>query len=121
MAGWDARSILLAQKTSYGTNTQARRSSKNGFERWLERLGISREEAAFLLWLATPYCQDELVAEVAREYGMKASVQAIRSNPNFKREVCRLIGQDIRVKKIATRPIQAKMIFPDAALRNRTQ
>ncbi len=50
-------------------------------------------------WLATPYCQDELVAVVARQYGMKASAEAIRENPNFKREVCRLIGQDIRVKE----------------------
>ena len=37
--------------------------------------------------------------EVAHQYGMNASVEAIRSNPNFKREVCRLIGQDIRVKE----------------------
>jgi len=50
-------------------------------------------------WLATPYCQDELVAAVARQYGIKASAEAIRENPNFKREVCRLIGQDIRVKE----------------------
>ncbi len=50
-------------------------------------------------WLATPYCQDELVAKVAREYGMGVSVEAIRRNANFKREVCRLIGQDIRVKE----------------------
>ncbi len=28
---------------------QAKRSSKNGFERWLDQLDISREEAALLL------------------------------------------------------------------------
>ena len=50
-------------------------------------------------WLATPYCQDDLVAAVAHQYGMKASAEGIRNNPNFKREVCRLIGQDIRVKE----------------------
>jgi hypothetical protein len=50
-------------------------------------------------WLATPYCQDELVAKVAHEYGSKVSVEAIRGNPNLMRAVCRLIGQDIRVKQ----------------------
>ena len=28
---------------------RAKRNSKNGFERWLERLGVSRDEAALLL------------------------------------------------------------------------
>ena len=31
-------------------------------------------------WLATPYCQDDLVAKVARQYGMTASAAAIRNN-----------------------------------------
>ncbi len=48
--------------------------------------------------LATPYCQDNLLAEVAREYGSRVSAKTIRNNPNEKRNVCRLIGQDIRVK-----------------------
>ena len=47
--------------------------------------------------LATPFCQDALVAKVAREYGSRVSAKAIRSNPNLKKDVCRLIGQDIRV------------------------
>lgn len=50
-------------------------------------------------WIATPYCQDALVAKVARQYGVAASADAIRNNPNFKRHVCRLIGQDIRIKE----------------------
>ena len=48
-------------------------------------------------YLSTPYCQDELLAQVARGYGMKASADRIRYNPNYKREVCRLVGRDIRV------------------------
>lgn len=48
--------------------------------------------------LATPYCQDNLLAQVAREYGSRVSAKTIRNNPNEKRNVCRLIGQDIRVK-----------------------
>jgi len=48
--------------------------------------------------LATPYCQDAYLAEVASTYGMKASAAKIRNNPNFKREICRFIGHDIRVQ-----------------------
>ena len=49
-------------------------------------------------YISTPYCRDELLARVAREYGMKAPAEKIRYNPNFKREVCRFVGQDIRVQ-----------------------
>ncbi len=48
--------------------------------------------------LYTPYCQDEDLAEVAREYGFKASGAEIRSNPNFKKEICRYVFRDIRVQ-----------------------
>lgn len=47
--------------------------------------------------LATPYCQDKLLASVAREYGSRVSFAEIRDNPNAKRDVCRLVGRDIRV------------------------
>ena len=50
-------------------------------------------------YLATPYCQDELLAKVAREHGMRASADRIRYNPNYKREVCRIVGNDIRVSE----------------------
>lgn len=49
--------------------------------------------------LSTPYCRDNLVAAVAREYGVDAPDAKVRNNPNFKRHVCRLIGQDIRIKE----------------------
>jgi hypothetical protein len=49
--------------------------------------------------ISTPYCQDELLAQVARSYGMKAPADKIRYNPNFKREVCRFVGHDIRVQQ----------------------
>lgn len=48
---------------------------------------------------ATPYCQDQLLARVAREYGTKVSARSIRNNPNLKRHVCRLVGRDIRVQE----------------------
>lgn len=47
--------------------------------------------------IATPYCQDELVAQVARERGMKVSAAAIRNNPNLKRNVCAFVGRDNRI------------------------
>lgn len=47
--------------------------------------------------IATPYCQDELVAHVAREHGMKVSAAAIRNNPNLKRNVCQFVGRDNRI------------------------
>jgi hypothetical protein len=47
--------------------------------------------------ISTPYCQDELVAKVAREYGLKVSAASIRNNPNLKHNVCRHIGRDNRI------------------------
>ncbi len=47
--------------------------------------------------IATPYCQDELVASVAREHGMKVSASEVRNNPNYKRNVCQFVGRDIRI------------------------
>jgi hypothetical protein len=49
-------------------------------------------------WLATPYCQDAYVAEVAGQYGMRVSAAKIRNNPHYKRDVCLVVGNDIRVK-----------------------
>ncbi len=50
-------------------------------------------------YITTPFCQDELLASVARGYGMRASADRIRYNPNYKREVCRFVGHDIRVSE----------------------
>lgn len=49
--------------------------------------------------LSTPYCRDNYVAAVARQYGLSAPDAKVRNNPNFKREICRWIGHDIRVKE----------------------
>jgi hypothetical protein len=48
--------------------------------------------------IATPYCEDNYLALVAREHGMSASASAIRANPSVKERACRLVGDDIRVK-----------------------
>jgi hypothetical protein len=48
--------------------------------------------------IATPYCQDEYLAEVAHGVDFKAMAAQIRNNPNFKKEICRLVHQDIRAQ-----------------------
>lgn len=50
-------------------------------------------------YLSTPYCQDALLTQVARQYGMHVSAAEIRESPNYKRRICRLIGRDIRVQE----------------------
>jgi hypothetical protein len=48
--------------------------------------------------IATPYCQDQYLAQVARQYGFDASAAKIRNNPNYKKEICRFVFNDIRVQ-----------------------
>lgn len=50
--------------------------------------------------IATPYCGDNYLAQVANSYGSAVSARAIRNNPSTKEEVCRLVGHDIRVQDI---------------------
>ncbi|MEJ2117360.1 MAG: hypothetical protein P8Y67_00775 [Alphaproteobacteria bacterium] len=48
--------------------------------------------------IATPYCEDRMLAKVAREYGMRVSTRAIRNNPSEKERACRFVGGDNRVR-----------------------
>jgi ribosomal protein L36 len=48
--------------------------------------------------IATPYCQDNHLAQVARQYGMRVSGDAIRNSPSVKAQACRLVGRDNRVQ-----------------------
>jgi hypothetical protein len=48
--------------------------------------------------ISTPYCRDGYLAKVAREYGFKTTAATIRNNPSRKEEVCRFVGNDIRVQ-----------------------
>ncbi len=52
--------------------------------------------------LATPYCEDEFLARVARQYGLRVKGSAVRANPHVKLDVCRLVGSDIRVSHICS-------------------
>ena len=48
--------------------------------------------------ISTPYCNDGLVGSVAREHGMKISDETVRNNPEAKNEVCRWVGNDVRIQ-----------------------
>ncbi len=48
--------------------------------------------------IATPYCQDQYLAKVARGYGLKASAAKVRNTPDYEREICRTVFSDFRVQ-----------------------
>lgn len=48
--------------------------------------------------IATPFCQDEYLAEVAQEHGMDVSGRQIRRSYSMKGKACRLVGYDNRVR-----------------------
>ncbi|MGB3719070.1 MAG: hypothetical protein DIU63_11385 [Proteobacteria bacterium] len=48
--------------------------------------------------IATPYCEDSNLAQVAREYGIAVTARQVRQSPSVKARVCRLIGHDNRVQ-----------------------
>lgn len=50
--------------------------------------------------IASSFCEDNLVAAVARAHGMRYSNAAVRQNPNIKAEACRFAGSDIRITDI---------------------
>ncbi|MEO1542703.1 MAG: hypothetical protein AAFR75_01575 [Pseudomonadota bacterium] len=50
--------------------------------------------------ISTPYCGDNYLAKVARDFGVRVAARTIRNNPNKKEEVCRLVGFDIRVQDV---------------------
>ena len=51
--------------------------------------------------IATPYCGDNYLAQVARSsYGYRVSNRAVRQNPYLKEKLCLHFGHDIRVSDI---------------------
>jgi hypothetical protein len=45
--------------------------------------------------ISTPNCNDNYLAAVARQYGVKATDEEVRNNPSLKDRICRLAGSDI--------------------------
>ena len=48
----------------------------------------------------TPGCDDAYLAQIAREYGDHVSAAAIGNSYSLKTQVCRLVGNDIRVTEM---------------------
>ncbi len=51
-------------------------------------------------WIPSSYCEDNLVASVARSHGMRWSNAAVRQNPAIMAEACRFAGSDNRITDI---------------------
>jgi hypothetical protein len=79
--------LVLAAITSLPGSAEAKIQCRDGYQIVQGNL------------LATPYCQEEQLARVARGYGMRVSFAEIRNNPNTKRHVCSIVGRDIRVQQ----------------------
>jgi hypothetical protein len=48
--------------------------------------------------IATPYCEEEQIAFVARSYGSKVTAAQVHNNPLTKVYLCQTIGYDQRLK-----------------------
>lgn len=51
-------------------------------------------------WITTPYCEDQNLTRVAREYGIRVSFDSIRYSLSTKERVCRAVGSDNRVRDV---------------------
>ncbi len=49
--------------------------------------------------ISTPYCNDNYVAQVARQHGFQATDSEVRNNPAFKNRICRWVGSDPRIRE----------------------
>jgi hypothetical protein len=52
------------------------------------------------LAVATPYCREANLAQVARTYGWRISLYEVRNSESKKAQLCRAIGYDNRVQEI---------------------
>jgi hypothetical protein len=48
--------------------------------------------------IATPYCEEEQIAYVARSYGWKVTAAEVHNNPLKKVYICQILGHDNRLK-----------------------
>lgn len=62
--------------------------------------GANQWNSAAGAWISSSYCEDNLVATVARANGMRWSNAAVRQHPSIKAEACRFAGSDIRITDI---------------------
>ena len=48
--------------------------------------------------IATPYCEEEQIAKVARSYGWKVTGRQVHRDPLKKVYLCQILGHDVRLK-----------------------
>ncbi|MGI8725582.1 MAG: hypothetical protein ACR2J1_09605 [Methyloceanibacter sp.] len=48
--------------------------------------------------IATPYCEEEQIAKVARSFGAKVTAAEVHKNPLKKVYLCQVYGKDVRLK-----------------------
>lgn len=48
--------------------------------------------------ISTPYCRDNALGQVAREFGFHVTDATVRNDPARKEELCRYLHNDIRVQ-----------------------
>lgn len=48
--------------------------------------------------IATPYCEEEQIAKVARTYGWKVTAAQVHNDPLTKVQICQILGGDVRLK-----------------------
>jgi hypothetical protein len=77
---------LVATFILCGTEAEARIVCHDGFQ------VVNGQE------ISTPYCNDNYVAEVARQHGVKVANEAVRNNPSLKSQICRFVGSDVRIE-----------------------
>ena len=53
--------------------------------------------------IATPYCEEEQIAFVARSYGQRVAAAEVHNNPLTKVYLCQTIGYDFTVEGILRR------------------
>ena len=51
-------------------------------------------------WISSRYCEDNLIATVARSRGMLVTGYQVRNNPSIMERACRFVGDDIRIQDI---------------------
>jgi hypothetical protein len=79
-------SFVLLLAISWTSSSLARVECKGDFQ--VTKYGL----------IATPWCEEENIAVVARSYGWTVTGSEVRKNPLKKVYICQVLGRDIRLK-----------------------
>ena len=98
-------SFVLLLAISWTSSSLARVECKGDFQ--VTKYGL----------IATPWCEEENIAVVARSYGWTVTGSEVRKNPLKKVYICQVLGRDIRLKGSCAgySPARLGKIFPGDA------